>query len=156
MIVQGTGKWYSSLKEFFLSLGWVVCRYDPGLFHKREKGKLAGMILLQVDDFLLCGNGSFKAVIKSIMKKYDIHKNIGVSFKYVGVNISQCTDYITMDQLDYCKNVSTVDLEKGRKLQKLSPLTSEEKTSYLSLLGKLSWLSYMTRSDLKFDVYTFA
>ncbi|KAL5272394.1 hypothetical protein ACHWQZ_G000556 [Mnemiopsis leidyi] len=148
--------WYNSLKEFLLSLGCVVSKYDPGLFYKREKGKLTGMILLHVDDFLVCGNGSFKGVIKSIMKKYDIHKNIGGSFKYVGVNISQCNDYITMDQFDYCKNVSIVDLEKGRKLQKLSPLTSEERTSYLSLLGKLSWLSYMTRPDLKFDVYTFA
>ena len=148
--------WYNSLKEFLLSLGCVVSKYDPGLFYKREKGKLAGMILLHVDDFLVCGNGSFKEVIKSIMRKYDIHKNIGGSFKYVGVNISQCNDYITMDQFDYCKNVSIVDLEKGRKLQKLSPLTSGEKTSYLSLLGKLSWLSYMTRPDLKFDVYTFA
>ena len=26
----------------------------------------------------------------------------------------------------------------------------------MSLLGKLSWLSYVTRPDLKFDVYTFS
>ncbi|KAL5256913.1 hypothetical protein ACHWQZ_G011996, partial [Mnemiopsis leidyi] len=74
------------------------------------------MILLHVDDFLVCGNGSFKGVIKSIMKKYDIHKNIGGSFKYVGVNISQCNDYITMDQFDYCKNKEQNTLCTGLKL----------------------------------------
>ena len=72
------------------------------------------------------------------------------------MNINQTNEYITLDQADYCKNVKIVELESGRQLQKQSELTAEERTSYLSLLGKLSWLSYVTRPDLKFDVYTFS
>ena len=110
-----------------------------------------------MDDFLVCGNSEFRdSVLKKITQKYEVSKYTTGSFKYIGVNISQCKDYITMDQYDYSKNVKIVELEKGRRLQRQSPLTAEEKTSYLSLLGKLSWLSYITRPDLKFDVYTFA
>ena len=149
--------WYNSLKEFLVNLGCSVCKFDPGLFYKHEKGKLIGLLLLHVDDFLVSGNNQFKeTVLKRITVKYDVSKHIAGSFKYIGINISQNSEYITLDQADYCKNVKIVELDRGRQLQKQSQLTAEERTSYLSLLGKLSWLSYVTRPDLKFDVYTFS
>ncbi len=118
--------WYNSLKDFLVSLDCSVCRYDPGLFYKHEQGKLIGMILLHVDDFLVSGNRHFKdSVVKEIMKKYDVSKHTAGTFKYIGMNIKQCNEFITIDQADYCKNVKIVELEKGRKLQRQSPLTAE-------------------------------
>jgi hypothetical protein len=98
--------WYNSLKDFLLSLGCSVSKYDKGLFYKRSKGKLIGMLLLHVDDFLVCGNSEFKeSVLKKITQKYTVSKHSSGSFKYIGVNISQEDDFITMDQYDYSNNV---------------------------------------------------
>ena len=114
--------WYNSLKEFLLSLGCSVSKYDKGLFYRRAKGKLIGMLLLHVDDFLVCGNSEFReSILKKTTQKYEVSMYTAGSFKYIGVNISQCKDYITMDQYDYSKNVKILELEKGRRLQRQSP-----------------------------------
>ncbi len=149
--------WYNSLKEFLLCIGCLVCRFDPGFFYYKNNNKLIGLILLHVDDFMICGNRKFNEdICKKIMQKYDISKHLKGTFKYIGITISQDEEFITMDQFEYAKCVKIVDLDKGRRMQKDSLLSANEKTYYLSLLGKLSWLSYITRPDLKWDVYNLA
>ena len=59
----------------------------------------------------------------------------------------QDKEFITLDQYDYAKNVTAVKVDPGRRLQRSSELTAAEKTQYLSLLGKLSWLFYITSSQ---------
>ena len=147
--------WYNSLREFLLSIGCVVCQYDPGLFYFRKNNKLMGILLLHVDDFLIGGNLIFKKeVMSKVFEKYEVSNHVSSStFKYIGMNISQDEKFVTVEQFDYAENVKIIDLEVNRRLQKESLLTPEEKTHYLSLLGKLSWLSYISRPDLKWDVY---
>ena len=146
--------WYDSLKEFLLSIGCAQCRYDPGLFYYRVDNKLMAVMLLHVDDFLISGNTKFKKeVVSKILAKYDVSKYVAGTFKYIGMNISQDDEYITVDQFHYADSVKIVDLSAQRRIQKDSPLTSDERTAYLSLLGKLSWLAQITRPDLKWDVY---
>ena len=147
--------WYNSISEFLISIGCIKCKYDPALFYYSINSKLNGLVLLHVDDFLLSGSVHFKnVVVKNILKKYDISKHtLAGTFQYIGINITQDADFVTLDQFDYGKNIKPVILEPGRNLQKDSDLTANEKTQYLSLLGKLSWMSYITRPDLKWDVY---
>ena len=146
--------WYNSLKDYLISIGCGVCRYDPGFFYYRVDNVLHGMICLHVDDTLVAGSTKFhQIIVKKILNQYDISKHVTGNFKYIGMNISQDKDFITVDQFDYAEKIRIVDLDMKRRLQKDSPLTSEEKTAYLSLLGKISWLSYISRPDLKWDVY---
>ena len=49
-----------------------------------------------------------------------------------------------------------VPTDPGRKMQKDSDLLTEERTRFQSLLGKISWLSYVSRPDLKWDVYNYS
>ena len=146
--------WYNSLRCFLLSIGCNPCRYDPGFFYYHINNKLAGLMLLHVDDFLVSGNAKFKkAIVTKILDKYDVSKHVAGTFKYIGMNISQNEEFITVDQFEYAEAIKVVYLNAQRRMQKASPLTSEENTAYLSLLGKLSWLSQITRPDLKWDVY---
>ena len=149
--------WYNSLKGFLLKAGCKNCSLDPGLFYLQVERKLMGLILIHVDDFLVAGNAKFKnEIVKKIMMKYDISKHMTGTFKYIGITISQDSEFIKLDQNDYMQCVKIIDLDKGRQAQKNAMLTAEEKTQYLSLLGKISWLSYITRPDLKWDVYNYS
>ena len=147
--------WYNSLRQFMLSTGCSVCKYDPALFYYQVNSKLIGMLSLHVDDFLFSGTEKFKSeVVKKIMKNYDISSHVSsASFKYIGMNICQLKDCITLDQFDYAETVKIVDIPSKLRMKKQAVLSEEEKPHYLSLLGKLAWLSYISRPDLKWDVY---
>ena len=127
------------------------------MFYYHNNNKLCGIILLHVDDFVFAGNQKFQTnVIKPLLDKYVISKHEQSSFKYIGIDINQSKSGIILDQKDYTQCVKTVDISASRKQQSQEPLSQEEHTQYLSLLGKLSWLSQITRPDLKFDVYQFS
>ena len=131
--------------------------FDKALFYYKVDGKLCGLIILHVDDFLISGNGKFKNdVFNKVMKKYETSSHEKDSFKYIGINISQNKDFIQLDQYDYASYVEPVQIKPVRLMDKTQLCDVDEKTQYLSLLGKLSWLSYITRPDLKFDVYVFS
>lgn len=154
-LADSSRNWYNSLVTFFLSVGCTRSKTDPAFFHHREQNKLNGVIVLHVDDFLTCGNTRFKQTVTAqLLKKYDISKHKVGNFIYTGVNISQGPDCaITVDQFDYASHVKTYQFDRERAMRKDSDLTPQEKTGYLSLLGKLSWLANITRPDLKWDVY---
>ena len=67
-------------------------------------------------------------------------------------NVTQDNEGLTVDQFQYAESIKVAEIPRARALQRTSDLTAEERTQYLSLLGKLAWLSYITRPDLKFDV----
>lgn len=156
-LADSSRNWYNSLVSFFKSIGLTKCSIDQALFYHRDETKLNGLVLLHVDDFLTCGNAKFKKdIIRPLLQKYDISKHISGNFVYIGMTVSQDSEGISVDQFDYASHVKIVQLEKARRLQKDSELTPDERTCYLSLLGKLSWLSHITRPDLKYDVYHFS
>ena len=156
-LCDSSRNWYISLKEFLISTGCTCCTYDKALFYYRVDNKICGILLLHVDDILLSGNMKFrKEVFSNILKKYETSSHEKDSFKYIGMNISQSDKFIQLDQYDYADFVETVQIDPVRLMDKTQSLNNEEKTEYLSLLGKLSWLSYITRPDLKFDVYEYS
>lgn len=148
--------WYNSLSAFLKSIGFVKCKTDDALFYSRHNSNLIGIMLLHVDDFLICGNTYFKRqIIPQILTKYDISKHKIGNFVYTGVNVTQNDDYsVVIDQYDYANQVKCVQIDPARARMIHSDLTPEENTQYRSLLGKLSWLSNITRPDLKWDVYS--
>ena len=156
-LCDSSRNWYISIKSFLMSIGCECCVFDKALFYYKVDGKLCGMIILHVDDFLISGNGKFKNdVFNKVMKKYETSSHEKDSFKYIGINISQNKDFIQLDQYDYASYVEPVQIKPVRLMDKTQLCDVDEKTQYLSLLGKLSWLSYITRPDLKFDVYVFS
>lgn len=156
-LADSSRNWYVSLSTFLISVGCKRNDLDTALFYHREDSKLNGMICLHVDDFLICGNTKFNQLVtKPLLAKYDISKHKIGHFIYTGVNVIQNNDSIVVEQFDYAEKVKIVHLDRARRMQKDSDLTTEEKTGYLSLLGKLSWLSNVTRPDLKWDVYFYS
>ena len=99
----------------------------------------------------MAGNTKFKEnIIKKLYAKYDISKHEKEMFKFIGINITQGKDKVTLDQYDYIRSVKTVQVKDKDKERDLTPA---ETTDYRSLLGKLQWIAGVSRPDIKFDVY---
>ena len=105
-LADSSRNWYISLSQFLVSIRCERSQWDKALFHYRVNNKLCGLMLIHVDDFLMCGNSRCKEdVLKKLYIKYDISKHQQETLKYIGVNIRQGKDHIKVDQQDYANSV---------------------------------------------------
>ena len=57
--------WYISLSQYFVSIACEKSRWDKALFYYRVNTKLCGVMLIHVDDFIMCVNIKFKEEVPS-------------------------------------------------------------------------------------------
>ena len=69
------------------------------------------------------------------------------TFQYLGLDINQADQAITMHQNDYIKTLKPIDL-KGMSPKR--DLNSKEKLELKALIGQIQWVSKQTRPDLAF------
>ena len=156
-LIDSARNWYTSISSFIRSLGCKVCVYDKAMFYYCINNKLAGLILMHVDDFIFCGCQRFmNEVLKPLKSKYDISKHETDMFKYIGIKVVQDDRSIVLNQDHYINCVEPVNVKAKRQEETDEKLTREEQIQYLSLLGKISWLAQITRPDLKYDAYHYA
>ena len=74
------------------------------------------------------------------------------SFTYVGFQISQDRNGITMDQNQYIKELTKESWKTFTKREKTDTLTSEEQTEYRGIIGSINWCVRNSRPDLAFEV----
>ena len=74
------------------------------------------------------------------------------AFTYTGINISQDSDKITLNQIDYINSIKPIPISPDRQLQYHKKLSDCESTSYCHLVGQFNWVANQSRSDICFDV----
>ena len=145
--------WYFSVWEELERFGCKRSSIDYGMFTWYEHNVLCGIMLSHVDDFLWSGTPSFeKNVIRPLCTKFQVGTISSKGFKYVGINIKQNEDNITLQQADYISSIKPVNLSRDRQIQKQDACTVEETSLYCQLIGKLNWVACQTRPDALFDV----
>ena len=145
-------QWYLTLKQTLLDLNCTMSKLDKSLFMYYEENKFQGVLVTHVDDIIFGGTTKFKNnVIAKLADKFKISRMVAGIFEYLGWNIEQSTDHITVDQRSYAEEIKRVELQSLRKNQLDDLLDKNEVTLYQKLLGKLLWLSCQTRPDLTFD-----
>ena len=123
---------------------------EPALFVYKVGGTIHGIILCHVDDFLHGGDAVFQEkVICLLEQKFCISRRASEQFKYVGLNISQNAECITVNQNDYLDKVKFEELP-SRYTRSESDLNSTDYTLFRSLVGSVNWMSNGTRPDVSF------
>ena len=145
--------WYFGMRDDLLGLGCVQSELDKALFRQSKNGKLEGIFLMHVDDFLFAGSEDFnQSVIAPISEKYKVGKRLQQHFKYVGLNVIQnANNTITIDQNQYASEIGTIHIEASRKSDTDSPLNQQETNKLKSVAGQLNWLATQTRPDLSYS-----
>ena len=149
-LYDASRKWYLAVKETLLSMEMKSLSGDDAFFYSIKNGKLVGICIIHVDDFLIGGNDDFlKTVEDKLEKRFTFGKIELRNFKFTGLNIKETQDGISVDQNGYIQSLKAIKLDKlAGKDEKLSKQKFKE---FRGLTGQLSWAAENTRPDLSFD-----
>ena len=143
-------KWYDSLVQILRETGGNRSFLDSTVMKWKERGKLIGIMVMHVDDLCYGGNSYFlNRVIRGIKERLKVGSEERGRFKYLGVQIEDGENGITMSQRDYVeRSIERIDVcgEDERELNE------KEMTGYRSKLGQLNWVAKNTRPDISFGV----
>ncbi|MBW0497536.1 hypothetical protein O181_037251 [Austropuccinia psidii MF-1] len=155
--------WYTCLQEWLQNAGFVTCKLDPCIFHRKDPEKV--WIFVHVDNIAIFGK-NLHIFKKEIDKEFEV-KDIGPADLLLGMKISQLEEGMGMDQQHFvesllemygmqdCKPVSTPIVLKKH----LGPTSEEERITFdplqinfRSAVGSINYLSTATWPDLSFAV----
>ena len=144
--------WYKRVKSELKSLGVTISPLDNSLFFWHVEDIFKGIICVYVDDFLFGGTQLFlDTIIKKLINKFRIGSSAKITFTYVGINFNAYRDGLTMDQDHYIESMTKIPISTTRETEKDCELTKEEKKSFRTLIGQMSWVSTHTRPDVSFE-----
>lgn len=145
--------WYMSVKEKLVALGCTPTKTDPCVFTYQVNGKLEGICCIHVDDFIHGGTGKFiNDVVNQIRAIFVVGTESFEAFKYLGLDIVQGHNYVTIDQTDYIDTIESIIIAKDRKQFKNEILNEKELGQFRSLVGQLGWVARESRPDISFDI----
>ena len=144
-LVDASRKWYNKVKSVLLSLNLKMSRGDPSIFYYYKDDKLAGIIAIHVDDFLWAGDLLFSNnIISAFCKVFTIGKTSKNTFRYLGLDLNQNCEIITLDQIHYIQSLQSLSKEFINR-NSVSDIIQ-------SAVGKLLWVCGQTRPDISFEV----
>ena len=146
-------QFFFKCKEELLKLGCKQSTHDPALFFKmNSSNEMIGIIVLHVDDFLHAGNKLFEETVSDrLADVYTMGKVEEKKFTYVGFDIEQKEEGITIDQNHYAREkieIITIDPDRAKNHDDM--LSNEEKSMLRVVAGRIGWLARGTRPDLTF------
>ena len=155
-LYDASRRWWMKVMEVLMELGGKTLVGDESLILFHKDGKLSGMISLHVDDFQGAGDDHFfSSVMNHIAQKFKISKREIHSFRFTGVDVA-CHENgdVTISQSSYAESLEKIIVDPNDDLKR--PLSRQEFKQYRGLVGKLTWLSEMTRPDLSYDTLDLA
>ena len=143
-LVDASRQWYNTVKQVLLQLGFKMSKAEPSLFYYKNNNELEGIVTIHVDDFLNAGSEYFfQEIILKIRQKFTMGKECNTAFRYLGLDLKESNNGISLDQSHYINLLNTVNI-KDENLCIHDTLQS--------VIGKLIWISSQTRPDTCFDV----
>ena len=148
-LVDASRNWFLSVKNELIQLKCEQSKLDPALFYWFHEGKLEGLFLMHVDDFLWAGSELFNVtIISPLRKKFCFGKESDSRFRYIGLHIEQTKGEIYIHQQDYIDELKQVNMKTDSR--------SMNDQIYPEAVGQLHWIATQTRPDICYDVLDLA
>ena len=143
-------RWYMAVKETLSNLGMQSVSGDDAFFFYIKDGKLIGLCILHVDDFLISGNYTFHNIIEEkLVGRFTFGKIELGNFRFTGLDIKQTDEGIFVDQNEYIQSLEPIKIDK--LVEPNEKLSKKKFAEYRALTGQLNWAAENTRPDLAFD-----
>ena len=127
---------------------------DPCLFIKRRDDVpgpdgVQALVLVEVDDFNFAVRGDYEDTLLSSMKeRFRFGKWEYGEADFNGRHVKVTAECTYMNQEKYIiEKIKALELSRGRKSDKSSPLTPSELDEFRSMLYKISWVAHQTRPE---------
>ena len=141
--------WYLSLSTELLAMGMEKSRYDEAIFFWHNEGHLQGVMSAHVDDFFWAGTDLFESnVLAKLTSTFKISKESQNSFKYLGIQLNQESQKISLDQSAYEDDLQTIRVVSNSDSKRV--LTKEKKHCLKQTVGQLLWIANQSRPDIAF------
>ena len=148
-LVDASRNWFLSVKNELIQLKCEQSKLDPALIYWFHEGKLEGLFLMHVDDFLWAGSELFNVtIISPLRKKFCFGKESDSRFRYIGLHIEQTKGEIYIHQQDYIDELKQVNMKTDSR--------SMNDQTYPEAVGQLHWIATQTRPDICYDVLDLA
>jgi hypothetical protein len=159
---QASRKWYEKLTSLLIQEGYKQSSSDYSLFTLQSDAHFTAL-LVYVDDIILAGTSlSEFARIKGILDSQFKIKDLGSLKYFLGLEVAQSKEGITISQRKYCLDLlkdsgflgskpAATPLDPAVKLHNDSGKPYEYISSYMRLIGRLLYLTN-TRPDISFAV----
>ena len=84
-LYDASRKWFLAVKAELLDIGMKTVSGDDAVFTKHEKGKLTGVCIMRVDDFLVGGTEAFEKILNNKLKRrFTFGRKETGRFKFTG------------------------------------------------------------------------
>ena len=145
--------WYFSLLQELLKLKFEQSQLDNAAFRFYIDSKLAGFLIIHVDDLLTGGCSKFQEqIVNKLLEKYEIRKREKGNFEYVGIDIQQDnTGQVRISQKEYVSEINEMTLRSKTGRSPTDLLQPREMKDLRRLTGQVLWASSQTRLDACFD-----
>ena len=155
-LYDASRRWWMKVMQVMTKLGGKTLIGDESLIYFHKNNKLIGLISLHVDDFQGAGNSDFfEDIMDEIANEFKISKREKGKFRFIGVDVERKADgSINISQETYKESLATIEVKNSE--DNTRGLTKEEFKMYRGAIGKLTWLSEMSRPDLSFDTLDLA
>ena len=146
--------WRRSLKKVLVELGLCQSALDPTVFKWYDGRHLGGLIVVEVDDLLMCGNPKFYEILEALQRRFKFGKFVKLQSEaegagFNGRRLKQKSDFgFEIDMTKFVtERLKTVSLDKGRSADPDSDATQAERDAMRAAVGSLTWASKEGRPD---------
>eukprot|EP00971_Amphidinium_carterae_P194740 3864476-Amphidinium_carterae.2 len=151
--------WYVHLQSILVSDSWVESAWEPGVFFRHSDSQLCAIIFVYVDDFTLIYDKRRREIASQLQKTMQKlcaragepdpvrgHKFLGryVKVEIGGLRVSQIV------------KVDVPEVSATRRKQRDSVLSTDELSSFRSMIGALLWSGRCVIPQLLLDVSRYA
>ena len=153
-LVDAGRQWYIRLVKEFTKWGARQSKSDRAVFiwEDPDGDGPCGILIAHVDDFLFGGNDHFLGtVVPKIHSTFEVGLEESENLKYLGLNIQQTSEYITLSLDMYTKNLEEIDTTNYIGVDKKQPLTPNELKRLKQTVGQVNWVSTQSRPDIAFE-----
>ncbi|GAU31202.1 hypothetical protein TSUD_210590 [Trifolium subterraneum] len=159
---QANRKWYEKLTSLLLQEGYTQSTADYSLFTLQSATDFT-TLLVYVDDVILAGTSLLEFTrIKSILDARFKIKDLGILKYFLGLEVAQSREGITVSQRKYCLDLLkdsgllgskpvVTPLDPAIKLHNDAGKLYEDISAYRRLIGRLLYLTN-TRPDISFAI----
>ena len=153
-LVDGPRMWYVDLRDTLVELGVAVSVFDESFFFLQKNDKPCGIIVIHVDDLLFGGLEIFiQEVIGALKTKFKLSMEVGTSFVYTGLDLSQSYRAIKISQLGYVNQVNRINIDQNKVKLNACPINDTERSQLRSVAGQLLWAATQSRPDIAYGTF---
>ena len=159
---QAPRAWNTRLDRSMKSLGFKKCSKEQAVY-TRNNGEEALIVGVYVDDLIVTGSSAegINGFKEQMMKEFEM-SDLGLLSYYLGIEVDQKKECITLRQTAYAKkilkqfemadcNPSKYPMEAKLQLEKDEKGTPVDPTEYRRVIGCLGYLTH-TRPDISYAV----